>query len=127
MPLSEVLSVQELMIKYQRPLIQGAAATVVGLFTYVTYKDYQVWREIMNPSGVPLNIFGYMFSNLATIVLRKDRRNPKQTDKSVNYDLTKGYLNDEDIPLHTGETPKTSKWSIPHRQIYPSKKEGMWE
>lgn len=119
-------SLQETMIRHQRPLIQVLAATATGIFTYFTYKDYQLWREIMIPSGVPQNFVGYIFSNLATILLRKDRRNPKQTDKSANYDLTKGFLKEEEIPVFTGQIPKTAKWSIPHRQVDPPKSKEMW-
>lgn len=107
-------------------LLKTATTIVIVILSYATYKDYETWREIMNPSAMPDNIFGYFLSYLATLILRKDRRNAEIVDETINGKLGKGFLKESDIPNYEFNAPRTSKWSYPQRQTFPPKNQELW-
>lgn len=107
-------------------ILKTTTTIVIVILSYATYKDYGTWREIMNPSAMPDNIFGYFLSYLATLLLRKDRRNAKIVDETINGKLEKGFLKESDIPSNEFGIARTSKWSYPQRQTFPPKNEELW-
>lgn len=110
-------------------LLQSLAIAVAGIFSIQVYKDYSKWLKVMIPGGLPGNLWGYLVSNLATLVLRWNRRSIKSIDYSTTkkIGLTEGFLKESDIPNHEGIVPTVAKWSIPHRQTFPPKIENSVE
>lgn len=102
-----------------RPLVVAITAAL----SYTVYKDYTKWLSVMIPGGLPGNFFGYIISNMLTLVLRKNRRSLKMVDYSTTNSLgfTEGFLKENEIPNYSGATPEVAKWTIPHRQTFPPK------
>lgn len=109
-----------------KSILVAAGITLPFLGSKV-YKSYQEWREIMIPGGLPGNFFGYLVSNILTLLFRKDRRNTKRIDYSTmsKLELDHGFLNDEEIAQYDNEFPIVARWTIPHRQISPKVKQEL--
>lgn len=95
---------------YLNALAIGGSAVAL----YYVIKDYRAWKVVALHGGSPLNIFGYIASSLSIVLLRGDRRNPKQITDTVGGH---GFLDPESVPKRSGPVPAVAKWKIPQRQV----------
>ncbi|KAA8917657.1 hypothetical protein TRICI_000193 [Trichomonascus ciferrii] len=97
------------------------------LALYYVVRDYRAWKVVALHGGAPVNVLGYLVSTLSILVLRGDRRNPKQIKDTVGG---KGFLDPEAVEKRSGPVPAVAKWKVPQRQVtekQPDNSEGLAE
>lgn len=114
----------------RRNVLTTLLATTLSLpLLYLTWTDYQSWLTV-GRGGLPQNPIGYLIAILLR-PLKASRFDTSFIDKPNVLKKSgkageKAYLNQEDVPVRTGERPEVGGWILPQRQL-DQKAEGLFK
>ncbi len=81
------------------------------------YLDYQGWYNL-GTGGLPHNVLGWLVQSLLSLPASRNVRDASSYDEEVrNTELEKTSILGDRLPAWEGDSPKTGKWVVPHRQI----------